>query len=569
MSQEHSQVHPAQWSREQMRTAIQAEVEREQAEQWAKAKSKHPTKLDQNRSDPPPPYALHEGEAIPDQKPKSYTTEQLQKLMNRNELGDVEMLIDLCGTRYCHDKKNKKWWTFVDGIWIEDAVSELAREVMSLADHFEKAAIRQWKIVEDPETAKSKQLTAAKELHKALTEKAKSLRGSSRRENVVKTATIGAESFAISGEEWDRYPTLLACANGYVDMETGKLYKPDPKMYIRQQSPYPYKGLHVYDDFFDDMVSKILCHREGLLDYLPRVVGYAATGNLTHKEFYVAYGPEGDNGKSLLFKGFLKAVGTYGATLRTDLLLENKKQINEDPFWIALKNKRMAVASEAKKGSKFSMDKIKLVTGSDGTVVRGLYAEPTELFFPTKLILHSNYIPTAHGGDIAFMKRMRILPFNARFTNNHREVDERSNVHLAMDMNAVKTRLEAAGPAILSYIIRGAKSYLFDLDMTPPAEVLEQTKEWTEDQDIIGEFISMCCTSGPNEKAQVKPLYHAFKQYCLREKEVPEKGIPGFRSFTEDMVRRAGIKKDSSSNYTYYHGIRVNQEWEVKDADNN
>ncbi|UZP67733.1 phage/plasmid primase, P4 family [Desulfovibrio mangrovi] len=563
MSQELNQTPPAQWSREQMRAAVLADVDTEIREAWAEALKKHGKKLDQDRIDPPLAHALHEGEAKPDPKPKKYTIKQLQHYMNRNELGDLELLIERCGDVYCFDKKAKKWWRFTGGIWSEDAVSELGREVMALGDHYEKGALEQWKVVESPETREERALTKAKELHADLTKKAKALRGSSRRENVIKTATIGSESFAISGEEWDRHPTLLACANGYVDMETGKLYKPDPKLYLRQRSPYPYYGLHTYDPFFDEMVRKILCDRDGLLDYLPKVVGYAATGNLTHKEFYVAYGPEGDNGKSLLFKGFLKAIGTYGATLRTDLLLENKKQINEDPFWIALKDKRMAVASEAKKGSKFSMDKIKLVTGSDGTVVRGLYAEPTELFFPTKLILHSNYIPTAHGGDVAFMKRMRIIPFNAKFTTNPREVDEENHVHLAMDMNAVKQRLEAAGPAVLSYIIRGAKSYLSNLDLTPPSEVLELTKEWAEDQDIIGEFLNICCTSGKHEKNQVKPTYHAFKRYCIEEKEFQPNHVPGFRSFVEDMVRRKGITKDTSSNFHYFRGIRVNQEWEA------
>ncbi|MEZ6854384.1 DNA primase family protein [Halodesulfovibrio aestuarii] len=554
--------HPSEMSRDELRAVISRQVAEEKQLAWDEACVKFPNKLDVKRETPPPSYALWQGLAPKEEKPESYTPKQIQFYMNRNELGDLEMLLNKSRGKYCFDKKAGAWWMF-DGVWQPDAVSEFGREVMNLANHYDKAAKMQWKVVKDPKTIEEGKLTEAKALHKAFTSRAKSLRGSSRRSSVLRTAVVGMDSMAMSGEEWDKYPTLLATPNGYVDLETGKLYPPDPKMFIRQRSPYPYLGLQARDPFFDDMVEKLLCSSHDLMAYVQKVVGYASTGNLTHKEFYAAYGPMGNNGKSMFFNAICDVLGDYAATLRTELLLEGKGLSNEDPFWIALRNKRMAVASEAKKGSKFSMDRIKLVTGSDATVVRGLYEAPTEIRMPCKLFLHTNYIPRAHGGDRAFMDRLRIIPFMARFVSDLNAVDECKHIYMGRPMNEIDFRLKKAGSAILTYIVNGAKMYLNSMNLTPPEEVRNQTEEYIEDVDVIGEFIKIRCILGEKEKCQVKPFYNAFKAFCTNERAIPEKGIPAFGSFVSDLVRRDGITK-KTTNYAFFHGICLRPEFRTE-----
>lgn len=551
--------HPSEMTRDELRVLITQQVKEEEQAAWDEARRKFPDKLDVNRETPPPSYAIWQGLAPKEEKPKTYSIKQLSHYMHRNELGDLEMLLNVKRGKFCFDKKAGEWWRF-DGVWRPDAVSDFGREVMNLAEHYDSAAKKQWKVVMNPKTVQEGKLTEAKSLHKAFISRAKSLRGSSRRTSVMRTAVVGEESMAMSGEEWDKYPTLLAAQNGYVDLETGKLYPPDPKMYIRQRSPYPYVGLHARDPFFSDMVFKLLCGSHGLMSYVRKVIGYAATGLLTHKEFYAAFGPLGNNGKSMFFNAICDVMGDYAATLRTELLLEGKMLNNEDPFWIALRNKRMAVASEAKKGSKFSMDRIKLVTGSDATVVRGLYEAPTEIRMPCKLFLHTNYIPRAHGGDHAFMDRIRIIPFTARFVNDEKMVNFEKHIYMGKPMNVIESQLKKAGPAILSYVVNGARMYLNGMDLTPPEEVLKYTREYIEDADIIGEFVKMRCILGENKKNQVKPLYSAFKAFCAQETDKPEKAIPAFGSFVSDLVRREGITK-KTTNYAFFHGICLRPEF--------
>ena len=550
-----SETHPSEMSRDELKKQIEAQVEEEKQVTWREAVKKSKGKLDAARKELPPAFALHQGATPVPEKAQAYSRKQLLYYLGRNELGDSEMLLKECRGKFCFDKKAAEWWRF-DGVWLPDAVDEAGNVVMDLANHYDKAAKQQAKDVKklEKEHADSKQ---AKELHGVFKKRAAALRATSRRSSVLKTAAVGKNSLAMSGEEWDRYPTLLAVQNGYVDLETGKLYPPDPKLFIRQRSPYPYLGLHHHDEFFDDMVRKLFCNSEELMHYVQKVVGYSATGNLTHKEFYTAFGPLGNNGKSMFFNAINDVLGDYSATLRTDLLLEGRGLNNEDPFWIALRNKRMAIASEAKKGSKFSMDRIKLVTGADSTVVRGLYADPTEIRMPCKLFLHTNDIPSAHGGDKAFMDRLRVIPFMARFTNDTRQVDESRHIYLGLPMNKIEKLLKRGGPAILSYIILGAKMYQNSMNLVPPPEVELQTKEYIEESDVIGEFIKKRCDMGEKYKAQATPLYHSFKAFCTSEKSIPEKGIPGLKAFGEDLKRREGITKDTSSNYTYYRGLRV------------
>ncbi len=66
----------------------------------------------------------------------------------------------------------------------------------------------------------------------------------SRIRDIWSGATSGDGSLGISGDEWNKTPTLLPCLNAVIDLETGKPIPPDPKQYFNKAATAAFNGLH-------------------------------------------------------------------------------------------------------------------------------------------------------------------------------------------------------------------------------------------------------------------------------------------------------------------------------------
>ncbi|MDY3682369.1 phage/plasmid primase, P4 family [Bilophila wadsworthia] len=505
----------------------------------------------------------------------------------RNELGDAELFQSLYRGKYAYDHSTGLWYKF-DGVrWQADKVGKVSSSVMEMAQLYENAEFMQSCEVdeavakkeaaaegiknsgeEDAELKSQALMAEAYKLKKALLKKvevlssrANALRSQRRVVSVLKTAAQGESSLGLAGDEWDQHSNLLPCANGIIELDTGKLFKPDPHLYMRGMSPYPYLGLNHGDAFFMEHLDRVFCGVESLIDYFGLSVGCSATG-MTHKGFWVGYGPQANNGKSATFDVIKKALGEYAITLKTDVLIDDGKSKNTgpNPEIMALANgARMAVSSEAKRGVKFSINKIKEISGGDVLRDRDMYVGTVEFKPQAKLWLHTNHIPEMDGFDPGFQNRMRVIPFLARFTRKESEIDPARHVYAEMNRDLFDRKMEACGPAILSWIVRNARRFYRGDDFTPPSIVQEYTTEYIEDQDLIGEFLSACCDKGGDLEIQVKHLYAVFKKFCTQEKEIQEKYIRSMKSFAMELAQKGFRKR--KSNVVYVVGLDVKETW--------
>lgn len=486
--------------------------------------------------------------------------EEVYKALRRNQLGDAELFISQNWELLRYDHTLKLWFVWDGHRWIKDGNDTAFARVTDLASIYEGEAwgvhhlvknIQEKKVDEPRHRPVEMLMEDEKELHK----RARQLRSESRANGVMRMAAAGRGSLGITGMEWDREPTLLVCRNSVIDLETGRSYAGRPGQYLRKASPIEYHGLNAEAPHWDDARRKILCMDEEIIDYMDRIIGYCVTGLMTHKEFWCAYGPGGDNGKSFFFETILWAMGEYGASIPVSLLLDQYRQNNSgpDPEMLRLDGLRLAVASEAKRGSKFSMERIKLMTGSDGISVRGLYMkEPIEFKPQHKMWLHSNWIPQVQGNDPAFFKRLRVLRFGARFTRDQKQWNESRFVFPAVDQETMTRTMKAEGPGILAYLVRCAMRYLRDGDLTPPPSVVMETDDYREEQDLIGEWIADRCNTSPDLKQQAKELHDDFLDWCEQEKGMNRDRCMKMRSFGEDLQTRFRKVK---TNKVYYHGV--------------
>lgn len=582
-----------------LREAILEQVEEEKSIAWQEelkqdSKFKHP-RLNHDL-EKPHIYAVWKNMAPEKPAPPPEVPDML-RYEDRNEQGDGELLQIRQQGQFVFDHTAQKWMRFNGVIWEEDSVAQAEKLPMDelarlydaaadklaeqLADEQVKAEAKLAQLEADQEAARQaredeKIVSLGWELDKAkkelarltgslgakkkrLQERARKLRGRTRAMNVLKVASTGQGSLGISGKEWEQHPLLMACADGLVDLETGKLFRSTPGHYLMKSSPMPYVGLVTFSDWWEGHLRKIFCDDEDLVDYFEHIVGYSVTGERYNKDIWVAYGPQANNGKSFTFNTIKSVVGDYATTIKVDVLLDDGRDSKgPDPDMMVLDGLRMGLASEAGEKARFSIEKIKAITGGDDVRARGMYMDSKIIQSKVKLWLHTNTIPKLTGYDPGFQLRLKVIPFMAKFTPRPEEADPRRFIYPAMDQQEATLIQQREGPAIFSWVLRCARKFLRNTHYSTPSAVSQFTKEYFDEQDLLKQFIDACCNEAPDEETQAKHLYAAFKKYCMEELGTPESRLISFKSFGLELQKRY---RRRMSNRVYYRGLVLKDEW--------
>lgn len=487
-----------------------------------------------------------------------------------NQVGDARLLIKMAWGRYCYDNSSGEWHEFLSHYWQRDCARNVEVLVDQVAERYRvEAARKQAEIKRN--ALEGDELRRARKLADDLRKRAFSLRSDARIRNVLRRATAGIGSLGIAGDEWDQHPTLLPVANGVVDLETGRLSPGRPEQYMSKASPVEFLGLNVEAPKWEEVLNQALCQNEELRDYVDRMIGYSATGLSSFKDFFCAYGPGGDNGKSVIFETLQRVLGHFGETINVSTLLDDgfvRSSAGPSPDILKLRGLRMALTSEAEKGHKFSMSKIKaIVSGGDNITAREPYAKRDVTFPPTHtLILHTNFLPRAKGNDKAFFNRLRVIPFRAQFVlpGADTKPDPENHIYEGIPREVLDRILEAEGPGILAYIIRCAMRFLKDLDLTPPQIVRAETGDYQDEQDLVGRFMRTCCEVDAEHGGEQMGIIHAsFKRFCIElegYEETGKKSPPSHIWLARDFKSRPEIRRLQDKPVVKY-GLRIRPEW--------
>src|SRR5262249_14755942 len=158
---------------------------------------------------------------------------------------------------------------------------------------------------------------------------------------------------------------------------------------------------------FFEVLSRIFQGDRDLISYVQRMVGYALTGDVSEKVFFILFG-SGDNGKSLFLELIAKILGDYARTIPAELLmLDPRRNPNApSPELAKLNGARFVTASEVESDQFLAEAKIKRMTGRDTITARNNYADPFEFVPEFKLFLATNHLPKIKGRGNAIWKRV-------------------------------------------------------------------------------------------------------------------------------------------------------------------
>jgi putative DNA primase/helicase len=154
-----------------------------------------------------------------------------------------------------------------------------------------------------------------KALRKAYFERVKRLRSGSGATRCLQYSHRIEDPIAIRGDELDINPWLLACLNGVLDLRSGKLRDGRPEDYVTKFVPHEWRGIDVPAPAWESFLNASLDgdpmtsdeerhqHRDNVIPFVRRALGYGITGLSTEHMFLVLNG-QGRNGKGVLVETF-------------------------------------------------------------------------------------------------------------------------------------------------------------------------------------------------------------------------------------------------------------------------
>jgi putative DNA primase/helicase len=341
---------------------------------------------------------------------------------------------------------------------------------------------------------------------------------------------------AIAPEKLDRDPAYLNVANGTLTLDDGEFGLARSKDFLTKLAPVGWdpsatcpKWLRFLDDVFKG--------NKALVEFVQRAIGYSATGETREQVLLVAYGG-GANGKSTLLETALAALGEYARAVPRELLVVRRNESHPTGV-MHLRGARLVVANELDSGQKLNEALVKQLTGSDRITGRRMHQDFVE-FTPTfKIWLSTNHLPNVSGTDHGIWRRLLVIPFAVTFSEGER------NPHLPQEL---KVEL----PGILRWIVEGAVAW-YERGLSPPPEVLEASKQYRADMDLVERFLQERCELQSDAKIPSKALYGAYVVWSREGETNPM----GQRAFGIELRGRPAFRSSKSGGHIVWHGLRL------------
>jgi P4 family phage/plasmid primase-like protien len=345
-----------------------------------------------------------------------------------------------------------------------------------------------------------------------------------------------AVAFSVTNDFWNRDIWLLGTPGGTVDLRTGKLCPPSKQDHIT-------KSTAVAPDFkaempvFQKFLKEITNNDADLQQYLQHLAGYSLTGSTREQKLFFWCGP-GGNGKSVLLNTEAGIAGDYHVTAAMEAFVEQRGE--HHPTELAmLAGARMVTASETQKGRRWNEAIIGRVTGGDPISARWMRRDFFTYTPQFTLIIVGNHEPELGSVNEANRRRFQITPF----TFQPKAPDEK-----------LAEKLRPEWPAILAWMIHGARDWYERGLGELPAVVREETQSYFEQQDDVRAWVEECCVFNPDSSDTSKNLFQSYELWCKQNGMHPDTQ----KSLISTLKRMPyNCKKDRSSRRRGLKGIAV------------
>jgi P4 family phage/plasmid primase-like protien len=448
--------------------------------------------------------------------------------VDRTDAGNANLLVQLANGNLRYVAETKQWLRWDGKRWqIDEHEVFVTTFALEVAKHYLEESKRLYVLAKDPGRG---------DAHMAAQDAAKWAAKCRNKGSIDSMITLArkSEGVPISVVELDRKPHLLGVENGVVDLRTGELHEAEAREdYVTKRCPVRYiqtataprwealiaqatgSPIPAERDTGGEVVSGTVGRftpRPALAHYMHKALGYSATGETREQKFFFGIG-EGSNGKGLIFDTVKSVLGPYAVALPSDALMASKHGADaERPTALAatLAGARFVIASESKEGQKLDVAMIKAHTGDSEMTARRMRENPFTFSITHKIWLLTNVRPAIDHLDPAIKGRLHLIPFDRRW---NRPGEFERDPALPDGDKGLMAQLAAEAEGVLASIVRGAVLYARD-GLTPPAEVVEKTREYVMEQDHLGRWLATMHRCAPKQGTPAAELYGQFIQWC-------------------------------------------------------
>lgn len=331
----------------------------------------------------------------------------------------------------------------------------------------------------------------------------------------------------------DQPAFLLNCANGTVDLTTGRVREHSRADLLTKLCPTPFDP-RAECPVWLQFLNTIFANNQELIGYVQRLLGYGLTGNVSEQILPIFWGT-GANGKSTLLNAIQDMLGgDYAMKAPLDLLMQ--KRGDSHPTERAdLFGRRFVCCIETEDGRRLAESLVKELTGGDRIRARRMREDFWE-FLPThKIILCTNHQPVVQGTDYAIWRRLRLVPLTVTIPEHQQD-------------KQLPEKLRNELPGILRWCVQGCLDWQKH-GLRDPQVVINATRQYRDSQDLIGQFLAEHCIEGGSIKVRGSDLYVAYQRWA----EVAGERAIDRRAFGVAMTER-GYER-YTNNGTCYRGV--------------
>jgi putative DNA primase/helicase len=333
---------------------------------------------------------------------------------------------------------------------------------------------------------------------------------------------------------FDTHPYLFNTPGGTVDLKTGLLMPANTADRITIVTPVTPAPRGTPMPMFQAFLELVTQGDKEMERMLQEWIGSSMTGRAPDQRIVFLYGP-GGNGKSVFLAIMARLMGAYHQAADPGLLIARTHGGADHPTGIAkIVKARFVTGVEIPPNAAWNTALIKMLTGGDIVSTRFMHKDFFDSLPCCSMTIAGNEKPALHNVDAAIRRRFLLVDFGATIKNPIRNYETKL--------------IEAEGPAILAWMVEGARMRLQSDDLYVATSVAKSSQLYFSEEDIVRQFIEERCIIATPEELNSDPAGWEMRTSQLFEI---------YRTFAGSMGRTAGSRNPFSSKLAAVTGLKV------------
>ena len=311
---------------------------------------------------------------------------------------------------------------------------------------------------------------------------------------------------------------LLVCANGIVDLTTGKIIDHDSRLLTFNKVDYAYDPAAPVPPLWAEKFLKEAWpddSEQDCIDALQMAFGYSLTADTSQQKIFLLIGPRRSG------KGTIARV--WGANIGQHNVFSPKIADFGTNFGLqAAINKRLAIITDMRIGSRTDrgtlVSRLLSISGEDHQTIPRKYLDDWEGYLTTRIVIMTNELPQILDVSGALVSRYIVLPMEQSFLGRE---------DLTLTDKLCKQR---AG--ILNWAIAGRQMLTERGRFTQTTAGEEKVRQLRRLTSQVVAFIEDCCRYDAEAKTDKDPLYQAYAFWAA------DQGLPSLckEVFCKDLL---------------------------------